>query len=235
MWHHSFICDMIHSHDRTCPYMTWIVYMRHDSFICNMTLPYVTWLTHIWHDSFIRDMNFICDMIHSCLTWLIHMYHDSFICDMTHPYVTWMSHVTYEWVTHTWRRARRQGVLMTRHMCKSRFTWISHVSHEWVTSHMNESRHVWTSQHSSATWSVDDARPFHLNLDDVRAFDITLNVESDTQVVVPPPLFYIDIKLRWNVRQRDMEKSRESESVTSRVHESRHVTWLMHAWRDWFM
>jgi len=53
-----------------------------DSYV-TVTHSYVTWLICMWYDSF------ICDMTHSYVTWLIHMWHDSFICDMTHSYVTW--------------------------------------------------------------------------------------------------------------------------------------------------
>jgi len=55
------------TYEMTCSYVTWLVYMCHDSFIRDMTRSWVTWLIHIWHDSFIRMWydSFICDMIGS--------------------------------------------------------------------------------------------------------------------------------------------------------------------------
>jgi len=90
VWPDRFIC------------VTWLVRMWHDSYMCDMTDPYV------WHDSFECDWC-MCDMTHpyvsrtdACVTWLIHVchelmhvWHDSSICvtnwcmcDMTHPYVS---------------------------------------------------------------------------------------------------------------------------------------------------
>jgi len=68
-------------------YVTWLIYMWHDSFIYNMPHSFVTWLMHMWHDSF------ICDMTHSYVAWLIHIWRDSFICEMAHSYVTWLIHM----------------------------------------------------------------------------------------------------------------------------------------------
>jgi len=55
-----------------------------------MTHVYVTWLMYMWHDSC------ICDMTHVHVTWLMYMWHDSCICDMTHVYVTWLICVCIE-------------------------------------------------------------------------------------------------------------------------------------------
>jgi len=82
--HESFISDKTHS------YETWLIHMRHDSFIWDMTHSYETWLIHIRHESFISDKT------HSYETWLIHMRHDSFVWDMTHSYETWLIHMRHE-------------------------------------------------------------------------------------------------------------------------------------------
>jgi len=66
-------------------YVTWLIYMGHDSFIWDMTHLYGTWPIQIRHDSsFIWMMIVNGSPIH---TQRGYMWHDSFIWDMTHPYV----------------------------------------------------------------------------------------------------------------------------------------------------
>jgi len=49
-----------------------------DLFTYDMTHLYVTWLMYMWHDSC------ICDMTYLYVTWLIYVWHVSLACDMTH-------------------------------------------------------------------------------------------------------------------------------------------------------
>jgi len=77
VWHDAFTC--VTRLSLKC--VAWLVHVRQDSFISNMSRSDVT-----WHDSF------ICDM-----TRLIHTWHDT-----THLYVTWHdSFIREQWMPHS--------------------------------------------------------------------------------------------------------------------------------------
>jgi len=52
--YHQRQCLSCRTWDMTHSYETWLMHMRHDSFIWDMTHLYETWLTHMRHDSFYR-------------------------------------------------------------------------------------------------------------------------------------------------------------------------------------
>jgi len=108
-WHESFVCDLTQSRV-THTYVTRLIQICQDSFICYMTHPHGTCLIHTLHDSF------MCDSMHSYVTcdrirYMWHdpsitncvshgvrfgrdscVWHDSSICDMTHSCITWLIH-----------------------------------------------------------------------------------------------------------------------------------------------
>jgi len=104
---HVYIMTGLHMYtcvyyDRLALVSLWLIHMRRESFVWDVTHLFVTSLVRMWHGSFARDMTylyvtwlirmwhnpFICDMTHSYVMWVIHTGHDSFIRDMTHSYVT---------------------------------------------------------------------------------------------------------------------------------------------------
>ena len=98
-------------------YLMWLIYVRHDSFMWDMTH---VWFNHVRHDSFMWDMTRSCEtwLIHvtdtllgskrcaiglpsggtprSCATWLVHVRHDSLMWDMIGLYETCRIHAWHD-------------------------------------------------------------------------------------------------------------------------------------------
>ena len=84
-------CFMAHSSK------TWLIYLKHDSFIQNMILSSKTWLIYPKHDSFIWGITHswvlpTSWLIHVCLRWISLEAPTNVSC------LRWKSHASDEWV-----------------------------------------------------------------------------------------------------------------------------------------
>ena len=151
MWHDSSILDMTHTYTHVSgphraiihyfeSYVTWLIFMRHDFFIYDMTQSCMTWhisfvtgrihlhvsqdhiersrasFHHVWHASC------TCDIAHSFVTWLIHAWHDSDI----YSRVPWPHGVADKPHTYGWRVSRTNE---SCHECLSHVTYDGHSIH----------------------------------------------------------------------------------------------------------
>ena len=53
----------------TNSYVTWLIHVCHDSFICDVTTTFVKWLVYRWHDSFMKTLTIETRMLHR--DWVI--------------------------------------------------------------------------------------------------------------------------------------------------------------------
>jgi len=134
----------------THSYMTWLIQILRDSFMCDMTPSYN--LLYAGHSCLTRL--FMRDMTNSYVTWLIHMSHDSFICATTPSYAKWLIHMwhdsfkrntTHEYVMWLIAHLTEQTLYVAR-MNNSYYTWVN-----FYVARMNKSHYTWVNLFIRAT------------------------------------------------------------------------------------
>jgi len=137
---------------------------------CDMTRFYVTWLVRVWHDAFICDMSWRCSFL-PAPRWLaltcsaqlgvVLLWSDTFICDMTmaRSSLTWLIHINES--CHVW---------MSKAMCERALLQQGATTMAHAISYMNESCHIWTSyvtyervivmsRRRKACWNIEGVEP----------------------------------------------------------------------------
>jgi len=245
------------------PDETWLIHMRHDSFIWDMTRFWLEWSQSSVHSSQKRVMS---HMNESCLIWMNHVSYIWFVSlaamiakammvavkytfksdashvsyewvvsEMNESCLIWMSRVSYIWFLFCW------FVCLTAMVAKAMVIAVkyafksdaSHVSYEWVTSHMNESRLIWMS-HVSYEWVTSHMNESCLIWMSHVSYEWVMSHMNESRLIWMSHVSYEWVTSHMNESCLIWMSHVSYEWVTSHMNESC-LIWMNHVSYEWVM
>jgi len=113
-------------------YVTWLIYIWHASFICDMPHSYVTWFMYMWRICLI----YMSHMWHINQTYTSHIHHIH-LC-MCHIYVMWHINQTLTYV------GRDSFRILNFHTC---LIYMSHLHMTWLI-------YMWHDLYDMCVWFI---------------------------------------------------------------------------------
>jgi len=146
MWRDPSILDMTHTYTHVSgphraiihyfeSYVTWLIFMRHDFFIYDMTQSCMTWhISYVTGRIYLHVSQGHIERSHATSHYV---WHASCTYDIAHSFVTWLIQAWHDSYIYTRVPWPHGGYWQTPHL------WMTCVTNKRVMSRMFESCHIW--------------------------------------------------------------------------------------------